>query len=172
MKKQERQKKILPLLGNCLFFEQKHSAGFLCPAILRHIFAAKFRLAAFKIADIIALDQARVHAVARSFVTQNRLRSHRFQRVLQIHKELAQIRRVFCIIHIVGKECNTDLLCRHPRTLSVNEESKQFFSFQSLEHQLFVLRVNLKIAEAIHRKDLFPLANALDIINLGLHVLR
>ena len=154
-----------------LLFKLKHGAGLLCPAVLCHVFTVKFGLAALKIADIIALYEARVHAVARCLVAQDRLRSNRSQRILQIHKELAQIRRVLGIVGIVGKENGAYLLCRHSRTLSVYEESKELLGFQSLEHQLLVLCVNLEITEAIYPQELFPFAHALDIVDLCLHVL-
>jgi hypothetical protein len=49
-------------------FKHKLGAGLLCPAVLCHIFTVKFGLPGFKIADIVALDQARINAVTRDLV--------------------------------------------------------------------------------------------------------
>ena len=60
-----------------LFFELKHGAGLLRPAVLRHIFAVELGLTRFKIGDIVALDQACIDTVARGLVTKNVFRADR-----------------------------------------------------------------------------------------------
>jgi hypothetical protein len=52
-----------PLRCPLLLFKQQHGTGILCPAILGHIFSVKFRFARFKITNIIALQQTRIHTV-------------------------------------------------------------------------------------------------------------
>ena len=67
-----------PLRCPLLFFKQQHGTGILCPAILCHIFSVKFRFARFKITDIIALQQTRIHTVTRCFMTENVFRADCF----------------------------------------------------------------------------------------------
>ena len=71
------------------FLEMQHCAGFLRPAVLRHIFAEKERLSGFKKAEIIAFDQIGIYAVIRSIVFQNIFRMDRFECVFQIQNDLA-----------------------------------------------------------------------------------
>ena len=106
-------------------FKQKHGAGLFCPAVLCHILAMKLGLSRFEITDIITLDKTCVNTVTWSLMAKNILCSDRLQRVFQIHYQLAQIRGILCIIHIIREQSGTYLPCCHSCSLSINQKSKQ-----------------------------------------------
>ena len=104
-----------------LLFKMEHSAGFLCPAVLLHIFALEFRSSCFKIRKIVTPDPFRIYSVIRGFVLKHTASADLLQRIFQIKYQLADIRQVLGVIRTAGKEYRAYLPCGHSCPASVNK---------------------------------------------------
>ena len=64
-------------------FKMEHSAGFLCTAVLLHIFALEFGISCFKIRKIVTPDPFRIYSVIRGFVLKHTVSADLLQRIFR-----------------------------------------------------------------------------------------
>lgn len=122
-----------------LLFKMEHSAGFLCPAVLLHIFALEFGISCFKIRKIVTPDPFRIYSVIRGFVLKHTVSADLLQRVFQIKYQLADIRQVLGVIRTAGKEYRAYLPCGHSCPASVNKHRQDQLGLCSFER--YILRL-------------------------------
>jgi hypothetical protein len=117
----------------------EHSAGFLCPAVLLHIFPLEFGISCFKIRKIVTPDPFRIYSVIRGFVLKHTVSAYLLQRIFQIKYQLADIRRVLGVIRTAGKEYRAYLPCGLPAPLRSISIARISLVFVLLNGRLFVL---------------------------------
>lgn len=120
-------------------FKMEHSAGFLCPAVLLHIFALEFGISCFKIRKKVTPDPFRIYSVIRGFVLKHTVSSDLLQRIFQIKYQLADIRQVLGVIRTAGKEYRAYLPCGHSCPASVNKHRQDQLGLCSFER--YILRL-------------------------------
>ena len=122
-----------------LLFKMEHSAGFLCPAVLLHIFALEFGISCFKIRKIVTPDPFRIYSVIRGFVLKHTVSADLLQRIFQIKYQLADIRQVLGVIRTAGKEYREYPPCGHSCPASVNKHRQNQLGLCSFER--YILRL-------------------------------